>query len=93
MPTRGLTADRENVGTELLLAVLHQPGGSGFTIIGACWVRVFGCQTILHSDHGLARIVSNPFEHRILHICAAENPAATVKVQINPARLCRCDHA
>ena len=53
-------------------------------------------QLILDRDNGLAGVVGDPFQHRILHIRTAQHPSAAVQVQINATHLprsgCRCDH-
>ena len=51
------------------------------------------CQTIFDGDNGLTCVVGDPLQHRILHVCAAKYPTATMEMQIYPARLRRCDYA
>ena len=87
-----LTAYRQDVGVELSLAVLHQPGSGGLAIVRTRRIRMFRCQTIFHGDDGLTRVVGNPFKYRILHIRTAKHPTATVEMQANSVRLRRRDH-
>jgi hypothetical protein len=47
---------------------------------------------IFDGDNGLTRVIDDPLQHRILHIRTAEHPAATMKMQIYPAWLRRCDY-
>ena len=53
---------------------------------------MFRRQPIFDADNGLTRIVGDPLQHRILHVRAAQHPAAAVEMQINPARLRWCDY-
>jgi len=80
MTASRLAADRQNVGAELLLAVLHQPGGSSLAIVRARGIRMFRCQTIFRGDDGLTRVVGDSFQHRILHVSTAKYPAAAMEM-------------
>ena len=44
-------------------------------------------QAVFDGDDRLAGIVGDPLQHRVLHVGAAEHPAAAVEMQIDAARL------
>ena len=50
------------------------------------WDDEPGDDDLLRRDDRLTGVVGDPFEHRVLHVGAAEHPAATVEMQINAAR-------
>jgi hypothetical protein len=60
--------------------------GGRFAIIRPCRVRMFRCQAIFDGDNGLARIVGDPLQHRILHVGATKRPTAAVEMQVDPPR-------
>jgi hypothetical protein len=92
LPARRFAPYRQSVGAELFLTVLYQPSGSSLAIVRTRRVGVLRRQPIFDADNGLTRVVGDPLQHRILHVRAAQHPAAAVEMQINPARLRRCDH-
>jgi hypothetical protein len=84
--TGRLAADRQHLGAELSLAVFDEPSRGRLAIIGTRRIRIFRGQPVFRSDNRLPGVVGDPFQHRILHIGAAEHPAAAVQMQVNPAR-------
>src|ERR1700726_3830491 len=93
MPTCGFAAEGQGFGAEFLLAGFDEPGGGCLAIVWTRRIGMFRCQAIFDGDNGLSCVVGDPFQHPILHVRTAKYPAATMQMQINPARLRRCDYA
>ena len=73
--------------------VLEQPERSRLAVVGACGIRMLGREPVVDADRRQPGRLRELPEVRVLHVGAADRPAAAVEVQVRASRLGRLEHA
>ena len=79
---RGLAADQQDVGAELIAGTVHQPPSNSNTVVDRRRVRVLRCEPIVDRDDGEAEAVQE-FVLVVVEFGACQAHAASVYVEIH----------
>ena len=83
-----VAADRQSS-----FVVLEQPESSGLAVVGRRGIGMLGRQPVVDADRRQPGRLRHLPEMRVLHVGAADRPAAAVEVQVCAPRLGRLEHA